>query len=55
MIYQAVYSVNKNIKLKNPKLRSDFCDYKDEYIFVKGTTDLGTVRNSAMTLKRFFI
>ena len=55
MIYQVVYSVNKNIKLKNPKLRSDFCDYKDEYIVVKGTTYLGTVRNSAMTLKRFFI
>ena len=55
MIYQAVYSANKNIKLKTPMLRSDFCDYNDGYIVMKGTTDLGTVRNSAMTLKRFFI
>ena len=55
MIYQAVCSVNKNIKLKTTMLRSDFCDYNNGYIIVKGTTDLGTFRNSAMTLKRFFI
>ena len=34
------YSVNKNIRFKNPKLRSDLRDYSDANIVVKGTTDL---------------
>ena len=31
------YSFNKNIKFKTSMLLSDLCDYKDAYIFVKGT------------------
>ena len=31
------YTVNKNIRLKTPVLRSDFCDYSDAYVVVKGT------------------
>ena len=34
------YSVNKNIRFKNSKLRSDLRDYSDANIVVKGTTDL---------------
>ena len=30
------YSVNKNVRFKIPVLRSDLCDYSDEYIVVKG-------------------
>ena len=30
------YSLNKNIRFKTPKLRSDLCDYSDGYIAVKG-------------------
>ena len=30
------YSVNKNIRFKNPMLRSDLSDYSDVYIVVKG-------------------
>ena len=29
------YSVNKNIRLKTPMLRSDLFDYSDMYIVVK--------------------
>ena len=32
------YSVKKNIRFKIPMLRSDFCDYSDAYLDVKGTT-----------------
>ena len=34
------YSVNKYIRFKTLMFRSDFCDYKDAYIVVKGTIDL---------------
>ena len=34
------YSVNKNITLKTPILRSDLCDYSDTYIVVKRAIDL---------------
>ena len=30
------YSVNKNIRFKTSMLRSDFCDYSNAYIVVKG-------------------
>ena len=30
------YSVEKNIRFKNPMLRSDLCDYSDAYVVVKG-------------------
>ena len=29
------HSANKNVRLKTPMLRSDFCDYSDVYIVVK--------------------
>ena len=29
------YFVNKNIRLKNPMLRSNLCDYSDAYIVLK--------------------
>ena len=31
------YNENKSIKFKTPMLRSNFCDYSDAYILVKGT------------------
>ena len=31
------YSVNKEIRIKTPMLRSDLCDFSDAYIVVKGT------------------
>ena len=31
------YSVNKEIRIKAPMLRSDLCDFSDAYIVVKGT------------------
>ena len=31
------YSVNKEIRIKTPMLRSDLCDFNDAYIVVKGT------------------
>ena len=33
------YCVNKNIRFKTSLLRSDFCDYSDAYIVVKGIID----------------
>ena len=30
------YSVNKEIRIKTPMLRSDLCDFNDAYIVVKG-------------------
>ena len=30
------YSVNKEIRIKTPILRSDLCDFSDVYIAVKG-------------------
>ena len=34
------YFVNKNVKFKTPKIRSDLSDYSDVYIVVKETIDL---------------
>ena len=31
------YDENKSIRFKTPMLRSDLCDYADEYILIKGT------------------
>ena len=31
------YRVNKKIRIKEPMLRSDLCDFSDAYIVVKGT------------------
>ena len=35
------YSVNKEIIIKTPMLRSDLCDFSDACIAVKGTMTLG--------------
>ena len=32
--------LDKNIRFKNPTLRSVFCDYSDAYIVVKGTINI---------------
>ena len=32
------YNVNKEIRIKTSRLRSDLCDYSDAYIVVKGNT-----------------
>ena len=50
------YSVNKNIRFKNPKLRPDLYDYYDEYIVLKGKitvsgTDNGIRRNTKLVFK----
>ena len=34
------YSVNKKIRIKTPKLRSDLCGFSDAYIVVKGLITL---------------
>ena len=47
------YSTNKNIRFKTAVLRSDLCAFKDGYIDVKGTLDLGVTGNNAMTQKGF--
>ena len=40
------YSVNKNISFKTSMVRSDLCDWSDEYIVMKGAIDLsGDVAN----------
>ena len=47
------YSVNKEIKIKTPILRSDLCDYSDAYIVVKGNITVAKetfVANDFMTL-----
>ena len=31
------YSINKEIRIKTPMLRSDLCDFSDAHIVVKGT------------------
>ena len=36
MIIRKNYNVNKEIIIKAPMLRSDLCDFRDAYIFVKG-------------------
>ena len=35
------YNVNKEIRIKNSILRSDWCDFSSAYIVVKGTIALG--------------
>ena len=41
---RGTYSVNGQIKFKTTMLKSSLCDYRDKYIFVKGTI---TVNNTA--------
>ena len=42
------YNTNKEIRIKTSMLRSDFCDFRDAYIVVKGTI---TVTNPDKTKK----
>ena len=41
------YNKNKSIRFKTPMLRSNLCDYSDEYILVKGTITVNGVLNGA--------
>ena len=34
------YSINKETRIKTPRLRSDLCDFSDAYIVVKGNITL---------------
>ena len=49
------YSVNKEIRIKTPMLRSDLCDFRDAYIVVKGTNTVtnpdNAKRNKAVAFK----
>ena len=50
------YSVNKEIRIKTPMLRSDLCDFSDAYIVVKGDITLegdsnANKRNKILHLK----
>ena len=49
------YSINKEIRIKTPMLRSDLCDFSDAYIVVKGeitvTNPNNAKRNKAMAFK----
>ena len=49
------YSVNKEIRIKTPMLRSDLCDFSDAYIVVKGdiivTSPNNAKRNKTVAFK----
>ena len=49
------YSINKEIRIKTPMLRSDLCDFSDAYIVVKGkitvTNPNNAKRNKAVAFK----
>ena len=43
----ASYNINKQIRFKTSMLQSDFSDYSDAYIVVKGTITVQTENNRA--------
>ena len=49
------YWVNKEIRIKTPKLRSDLCNFSDSYIVLKGniivTNPNNAKRNQAVTFE----
>ena len=49
------YSVNKEVRIKTPMLRSDLCDFSDAYIVAKGniivTNPDNAKRNKVLHLK----
>ena len=49
------YSINKEIRIKTPMLRSDLCNFSDAYIVVKGTITVtnpnNAKRNKAVAFK----
>ena len=47
------YSVNKEIRIKTPMLRSDLCDFSDAYIVVKGDITLEGNNNANKCNKSF--
>ena len=40
------YNPNKEIRIKTSMLRSDLCDFSDEYIVVKGTVTVNAPNNA---------
>ena len=49
------YSINKNIRFKTSMLRSDLCDYSDEYTAVKGIINVtGANANNGRNKKLIF-
>ena len=51
MIYLVVNVLSTTIRFKTPMLRSDFCDYSDACIYVKGTINLVAGANKNMPKK----
>ena len=51
-----IIEFNKEIRVKTPTLRSDLCDFSDEFIVVKGTITVANPnnakRNKAMVFKK---
>ena len=43
--YKKTNNANKQIRFKTSMLRSDFCDYSDAYIFVKGIATVNGAEN----------
>ena len=43
---RGTYNANSDIKFKTSRIRSNLCDYKDAYIYIKATI---TVPNTAAT------
>ena len=52
---QKNYDVNKEIRIKTSKLRSDLCDFSDAYIVVKGNTSVTKKHLLLMILKHQII
>ena len=57
-ISSSQYSIKKNVRFKNPMLRSDFCDYSDAYIVAKGRinvieTNNANRRNKKLNFKNY--
>ena len=48
------YKPSKQIRFKTSVLRSDFCDYSDAYIIVKGTITVASPNNDAYDKKLAF-
>ena len=40
------YNINKEIRIKTSMLRSDLCDFTDEYIIVKGDITVTNLNNA---------
>ena len=46
MISQKKYSINKEIRIKTPMLRSNLCDFSDAYILAKGEISVTNPNNA---------